>query len=281
MPRRKRVRLGTIFADVLTFDGAIDEIVALARSGKGGYVVTPNVDHVVLAETDARLRAAYDGAALSLIDSVPLMWMARALGEPFPEKIAGSDLGAPLVARAADEGLRVFFLGAAPGVGQRAADALVQANPALEVAGVYSPPLGFEQDDDELGKTLDAVRDARPHLVLVALGCPKQELFMHEHAQALSPAVCLGIGATLDFIAGNVKRAPRWMQRVGLEWFHRLASDPRRMAHRYLVRDPALGPIFLRGLRRPAPDRAFYVELPETAAGGRETRPNRPATRST
>lgn len=256
---RRRVRLGRIYADDLTFEGALDACVALARSGGGGFVVTPNVDHVVLAERDPALLAAYDDAALSLVDGMPLMWLARAGGTPLPEKISGSDLAEPLAARAAAEGLSVYFLGAREGVGQRAADALVNRHPALHVAGVFSPPLGFEKDAAATDAVIARVREAAPAFVFVALGCPKQELFMHHHFRAMAPSVLLGIGATLDFLAGEVRRAPPVLSKLGLEWAYRLAKEPRRMASRYLGRDLEIGPIAVRSLLRPRSDRVFFT----------------------
>lgn len=244
----EQVALGRLHADVVTFAGALDAIERLCAAGQGGFVVTPNVDHVCLAEDDPRLVDAYAAASLSLVDGMPLLWLSQAMGQPLPEKISGSDLARPLMARAAARGLSVFFLGAADGVGRRAADILVREHPALKVAGVLAPPLGFDADDDEDQRVVAAIRDARPDLVLVALGAPRQELWMHRHKDALAPAVLLGVGGTLDFIAGAVKRAPRWMSEAGLEWLYRLAQQPRRMAGRYLVRDRAFAGIALRAL---------------------------------
>lgn len=242
------IRFGRIHAHALTFDEALDRIVDLCRTGDGGYVVTPNVDHVVLAEEDAALVDAYARSAVSLVDGKPLVWLARAMGTPVPAKISGSDLARPLIARAAREGLPVFFLGAREGVGQKAADILVQENPGLKVAGVLSPPLGFEKDEGQNAEVVRAVRASASALVLVALGAPKQELWMARHKDVLAPAVLLGLGGTFDFIAGEVKRAPTWMSDAGLEWLYRLAQEPRRMANRYLVRDRAFAGIALRAL---------------------------------
>jgi N-acetylglucosaminyldiphosphoundecaprenol N-acetyl-beta-D-mannosaminyltransferase len=242
------VQLGRIHAHAVTFAGAVDEIAALCARGQGGYVVTPNVDHVVLAERDDALVAAYRDASLSLVDGKPLVWLSRAMGAPLPEKISGSDLVRPLVARAAADGLSLFLLGAKPGIGQRAADALLAEWPPLKIAGVLSPPLGFERDTAQNADVVRAIRDAKPALVLVALGAPKQELWMHAQRDALAPSVLLGVGGTLDFLAGAVKRAPRWMSDNGLEWAYRLLQEPSRMAGRYLVRDRAFIRIALRSL---------------------------------
>jgi N-acetylglucosaminyldiphosphoundecaprenol N-acetyl-beta-D-mannosaminyltransferase len=235
----ERVPLGSIHVDAHSFDGAIDAIVALCRAGEGGTVLTPNVDHVCMAETDPALKAAYDAASLSLLDGKPLQWLASAMGRPVPGKVSGSDLLRPLCARAAREGLSCFFLGGVDGVARKAADILVAENPGLIVAGCHSPPFGFERDADANAAVVELVRAAKPALLFVALGAPKQELWMTKHRAALAPAVSLGIGASLDFVAGIVKRAPAWMSDVGLEWAYRLAQEPRRMYHRYLVRDRA------------------------------------------
>jgi N-acetylglucosaminyldiphosphoundecaprenol N-acetyl-beta-D-mannosaminyltransferase len=246
-----KATLGTIHADCVTLAEALDVISRLVAEGRGGYVVTPNVDHVVLAEEHEGLRAAYRDASLSLLDGKPLFWMSRALGQPVPEKVSGSDLVWPLMERAAERCWRVYFLGGMPGVGEAAREVLLRRLPSLQVVGMDAPPVGFERDPSALAGVLERARASRPDLVLVALGCPKQELFMHAHRVALAPAVALGIGASLDFVSGRMRRAPAWMSRAGLEWLFRLSQDPRRLATRYLVRDPAIVGVFLRMLRQP------------------------------
>jgi N-acetylglucosaminyldiphosphoundecaprenol N-acetyl-beta-D-mannosaminyltransferase len=245
-----RTALGTIHADRVTFAAALDRIAALVTDGHGGYVLTPNVDHVVLADSDARLRAAYRDASLSLVDGMPLVWLSRALGATLPEKISGSDLVRPLAALAASRGWRLYLLGGMPGIAERAAAILTAEHPGLAIAGTDAPPLGFDTDPAANARVLERVRAARPHLLLVALGCPKQELWMHAARDGYAPAVALGIGASLDFIAGAVRRAPSWMSRAGLEWLYRLAQEPRRMAARYLGRDLEILPIAWRAWRR-------------------------------
>ena len=235
-----RVPFGRIHSHVLDFDGALDRIVALCGEGQGGYVLTPNVDHVVLAEHDDGLAEAYQKAPLSLVDGMPLVWLSRLMGTPLPQKISGSDLVRPLATRAQQEGLSLFLLGAKEGVAGRASAILQQENPGLVVKGTLSPPLGFERDVHENERVLRTVQEARPDLLFVALGAPKQELWLSRHMQDLAPTVGLGIGATLDFIAGEVRRAPPWMSNNGLEWLYRLLQEPARMADRYLVRDRAI-----------------------------------------
>lgn len=243
--------MGTLDIDDLTLAEAVDAIVALARSGQGGTVLTPNTDHVVLAEHDARLRDAYAGASLSLVDGTPLLWLSRLLGPRLREKVSGSDLVFPLMERAAAEGLRVYLLGGAPGVAERAAERLRQRLPALQIVGTDAPAIGLEAEALCPTDALARVNAARPELVLVALGCPKQEIFMRTSAAALRPAVLLGIGASLDFLAGTAHRAPPWVSAAGLEWLYRLGQEPRRLWRRYLVRDPEMLAIAAReALRR-------------------------------
>lgn len=254
----KRVRFGHIHADHMTFPGALDAIAERVTHGRGGFVVTPNVDHVCLAEESETLRDAYAHAALSLVDGMPLLWLARMLGHPLPEKISGSDLVRPLLKKAAQKQWRVYFLGGVQGVGQLAADKLRAEIPGLDIVGIDSPPLGFERDPEQNAAVLARINAAKPHLILVALGCPKQELWMDQNAAAYGPALALGIGATLDFIAGKVTRAPHWMSQVGLEWVYRLFQEPKRMYQRYLVRDRAIGRIAWRMLMLPRQDRVFF-----------------------
>ena len=244
-----RIRIGRVPVDVLTFEGAIARICELVSSGRGGGVFTPNVDHVVMAEDDARFRDAYARVALSLADGMPVLWGARLLGTPLPAKISGSDLLAPLVGRAATLGLRVYLLGGADGVAIAAASKLRARHPGLVIAGTASPRVDMSAPPASRAALVKELKEAAPDLVLVAFGAPKQELFIDEIAHELRPAVLLGIGASLDFVAGTVRRAPAWMSRAGLEWAFRLGQEPRRLWRRYLVQDPRFLAILARQLR--------------------------------
>ncbi len=223
--------------DNLTMQETLQEVDRLVQKEKGAYVVTPNVDHIVRLEADKRLQAAYQNAALVLTDGKPLLWIASWYGTPIKEKISGSDLFPRLCEMAAQKGYTMFFLGAAEGIAAKAAQNLTKRFPGLQVVGTYSPPFGFEKDPKELGKIDEIVRKAAPDMLIVGLGCPKQENFMYEHCRELGVPVSFGLGASFDFEAGNVKRAPRWMSEHGLEWLFRITQDPKRMAKRYLVDD--------------------------------------------
>jgi N-acetylglucosaminyldiphosphoundecaprenol N-acetyl-beta-D-mannosaminyltransferase len=223
---------------VVDFDGALDAIDRLVSAKQGGTVFTPNVDHVVMAEHDERFRDAYRAAALSLVDGAPVLWASRLLRTPLPQKVSGSDLVMPLMQRAAERGYRVYFLGGAEGVAELARSKLMAALPGLNIVGTDASRISVETDPGGGDPVVERIREARPDLILVALGAPKQELWSYSRTQALSPAVLIGLGASLDFVAGVQKRAPTWMSKVGLEWLFRLAQEPRRLAGRYLLRDP-------------------------------------------
>ena len=243
---RQRLRLGGVVADPVRFDEALETIAALVDAGEGGAVFTPNVDHVAIAETDERLRAAYSRVSLALADGMPVVWASRLLDVRLPEKVSGSDLLVPLMKLAAERGWSVYFVGAAEGVAARAAELLQGEHPDLRVVGAEGPRIDMDAPPSERAELLARLRAARPDLVLVALGNPKQELWIDEVREALSPAVLIAVGAGLDFVAGTVRRAPRWMSAAGLEWLYRLRQEPRRLWRRYLLRDPRFAHIVWR-----------------------------------
>lgn len=229
--------------DNLSFDEALEQIRELAETGQGGYVVTPNVDHIVRLERDEKFREAYRQARLVLTDGQPLIWISKLLGCPIKEKVSGSDLFPRLCGLAAARGFTMYFLGAAPGVADRAAGNLKKRYPGLVVAGTYSPPFGFEKDPEQVRQIWKNIEDAAPDLLIVCLGTPKQELFLWENRERLDHMLAFALGASLDFAAGNVRRAPVWMQKCGLEWFHRLCGEPRRLLKRYLTDGVRILPI--------------------------------------
>jgi N-acetylglucosaminyldiphosphoundecaprenol N-acetyl-beta-D-mannosaminyltransferase len=243
-----RIRIGEVPVDVVQAAEAIEAIEALVRSGRGGAVFTPNVDHVVKAERDRAFREAYRAADLSLADGAPLIWASRLLGQPLPERVAGSDLVLPLARRAAERGWRLYLLGGAPGDADGAAGKLRALG--VEIAGVDAARIDLGPAGEAASRAAaERVREARADLVYVALGAPKQEIWIHRHRDVLGPAVALGVGASLAFLAGTVSRAPPWVARSGLEWLHRLLREPRRLWRRYLVEDLAFLPIVLRAWR--------------------------------
>lgn len=255
-PGRKRLKVGEVPIDVVTFAGALEAIDGLIAARNGGYVVTPNIDHVVLADDNGAFRESYRHAALSLVDGQPLVWASRMLGEQLPEKISGADLILPLMERAAQKNWRVYFMGAGPGVAQKAADE-VHKRYGTNVVGCDAPKVSVDPAAEENAQAVEKIAAAKPDIVLVALGAPKQEIWMHRCAAQYAPAVAFGIGAGLDFIAGTVKRAPKWMSSSGLEWAYRLSREPKRMWRRYLVNDPKFLLILARTMTRPLSERVL------------------------
>ena len=249
-----RVELFGVQIDPLRMDEAVGQVLSWARGNdtrspptksQCRFVVTPNVDHVVMLQHHQGLRAAYQDAGLVLVDGAPVLWSARLLTRGVPERVAGSDLVPALFDAVPDDSpLGVYLLGAGPGIAERAAANIEHTWPGVKVVGTYSPPLGFERDAAENEAILARIAAARPDVLVVGLGAPQQELWVHQHRHRLAAKVALCVGATIDFLAGEKSRAPRWMQRAGLEWFHRALSEPKRLAVRY-ARDAWIFPRLL------------------------------------
>lgn len=254
----RRVLVGQLWLDAISFAQALDRIAALVDARRGGCVFTPNVDHVVTAEDDPVFSAAYSESSLSLADGQALVWAARLLGTPVPEKVSGSDLVWPLMERAASSRWRVYLLGGAPGSAEAAA-ARLERELGLRIVDLDAPRISVEGGPEEAA-IVDRVRRSEAELVLVGLGAPKQERFIHRALPALRPAVALGIGASIDFLAGRVRRAPSWVSSAGLEWLFRLTLEPRRLAHRYLVKDPRFLAVLARTARLPVTERVRMVD---------------------
>ena len=253
--------LGIPFDPVTSAD-ALEQIDAMIASRRPHYVVTANVDFLVQARQDVELRRILIEADLVLCDGTPLLWAARWLGNALPERVAGSDLAPRLLERAAERGHRVFFLGAGPGVAAEAAARLQREFPSIQIVGHYSPPIAALLDMDH-ANVVERIRAAAPDILLVSFGCPKQEKWIAMHYRALGVPVCMGVGATIDFLAGRVKRAPAWMRRTGCEWLFRLWQEPRRLYRRYaqdaLEFLPALAAQRWRMMRRGTPVSAAAI----------------------
>jgi len=234
---RKLITILGIPVDLYNMDQAIDRMVDFATLGrsiqKSHQVATVNVDFLVKALTDPELRVILRKVDMATVDGMPLVWAIRWLGARIEDRVAGSDFIPVLVERAAREGLSIFFLGAAPAVAKRAVDALKDQHPDLKVAGVLSPP--FQPVHEMDPGIVDEIKAADPDILLVAFGNPKQEKWIEIYGPQVNVPLMIGIGGTLDFIAGENKRAPVWMQRMGLEWLHRVLNDPRRLLKRYVT----------------------------------------------
>ncbi|HEV8292048.1 MAG TPA: WecB/TagA/CpsF family glycosyltransferase [Tepidisphaeraceae bacterium] len=215
--------------------GAVEYILSELQVGRGGWCITPNLDHLRRVTRDRKLKALYSHAALIVADGMPLIWASRIQGTPLPERVAGSSLISTLSAAAGKQGRSIYLLGGAKGTAEQAAEVLKRQYPGLGIAGIYYPEFGFESDETQVQKLIAHLTAANPDIVYVALGSPKQEWLIGQLRGYLPRAWWLGIGISFSFLSGHVKRAPEWMQRAGLEWVHRLCQEPRRLARRYLL----------------------------------------------
>ena len=233
-PERKR-RIFGLEIDNLTMDEALAEIERLSGVRGAAYVVTPDAQHISMLDALADFRSAYAEADLVLPDSVPLVWLSRLLGRSLKERVAGSDILPYFAGRAAGESYRIGFLGSAPGVAAKSAEILERRNPGLNVVCALSPPRGFQEDPAANAEVVGAVRDSKPDVLFVCLGTPKGEIWAWRNRRDAGVPVTVCVGAAFDFIAGIQRRAPRILQKIGLEWFYRLCGNPRRLWKRYTL----------------------------------------------
>jgi N-acetylglucosaminyldiphosphoundecaprenol N-acetyl-beta-D-mannosaminyltransferase len=223
--------------DPLTEAAVVNRVMTGLAAGEGGRIVTPNADILRLASRPGEPRDHVDAATLVLADGAPLVWASRLAGRPLPARVAGSDLIWSISGALAARRHSIYLLGGEQGAAERAGEVLVDRFPGLRVAGTACPPFGFDQQPDEYQDLCDTVVTARPDVVYVGLGFPKQERVIADLRPRLAGSWFMGCGAAIGFVAGTHRRAPRWMQRSGLEWLHRLGNEPGRLAKRYLLHD--------------------------------------------
>jgi N-acetylglucosaminyldiphosphoundecaprenol N-acetyl-beta-D-mannosaminyltransferase len=234
---------------------------AMIQSRRPHQLATANVDFLALADADPELHRVLTQADLVVCDGMPLVWMSRLLGAPLPQRVAGSELVPLLLESAEAKGHRVFFLGGSEAALEAAEENIRRRWPALTIAGTYSPPFApLEQMDND---TICArVREAQPDLLLVAFGCPKQEKWLAKNLAKTNVPVGIGVGATLDFLAGTVKQAPKWMRACSLEWIWRIMQEPKRLFRRYWNDIVVVGPGLLRQLWKMR-GRGFFLRPPD------------------
>jgi N-acetylglucosaminyldiphosphoundecaprenol N-acetyl-beta-D-mannosaminyltransferase len=223
--------------DPVTESQAIRHILDRLAAGRGGWVITPNLDHLRLYHQRPQLRPMYEDADLVLADGMPLLWASRLQKTPLPQRVAGSELIYSLTSAAATAGRSVFLLGGNPGAADAAAATLTRLHPKLKIAGTHCPPMGFEKNPDHIRQIIDALTQSRPDIVYVGLGFPKQERLIETLRPALPAAWFLGIGVSFSFVAGQIRQAPIWIRRAGLEWIHRMLQEPTRLFRRYVLED--------------------------------------------
>jgi N-acetylglucosaminyldiphosphoundecaprenol N-acetyl-beta-D-mannosaminyltransferase len=232
-----RVSLMGVRVDCLTERQVTAHVMSSIRTGVGGWIATPNVDHLRIISERPGLLGMVNEASLRVADGMPLVWASRLQGTPLPERITGAGLTLSLTAAAAKEGASIFLLGGDPGDAEAAADALKRLYPNLKIAGIMCPPAGFEHDALQMTQIGNALHTAKPDLVYSCFGFPKQELVSRALRERLPSAWFLGLGGSLAIVSGRTPRAPRWIQEIGMEWAWRLALEPRRLFHRYIMRD--------------------------------------------
>ena len=217
---------------VVTMPQAIDYLDRVVQRRLPSYAITANLNYLMLCARHRRLADFTRQAAIVLCDGMPILWRSRLTARPLPERVAGSDLIYRLAERSAERGYRVFFLGGVEGIARKAADKLRQLFPRLMIAGVECPPFR-PLTHHEHAALSERIRASRADILLVAFGQPKGEFWIEENFRQLGVPLSIQLGASFDFIAGQAKRAPHWMQRVGLEWFYRMVHDPQRLLPRY------------------------------------------------
>ena len=210
--------------DALTYESLLDAIERFIAEGTPHQIATTNPEFIMEAQRNPEFRAVLQNADLCMADGVGLLWAAERMGSALPERVTGSD-GLPLIAeRAARTGWRIYLLGAAPGVAERTAEMLTERYPGLYIVGTES---GSPTDADAPG-TIARIRAARPDILFVAFGAPKQDLWIARHRDALGVSVMMGVGGAYDHIVGVQKRVPGWVQDINLEWLYRLTTQPWR-----------------------------------------------------
>jgi N-acetylglucosaminyldiphosphoundecaprenol N-acetyl-beta-D-mannosaminyltransferase len=229
------VPIGPIKISLMSAEQLTQRLIGHAFGTATQHVVTANAQFYVLAEERQDFRECIQGADYVCADGVSIVLACKWLGRAKATRIPGVDLVSDLCKEAAGVGLKVFFLGGNPGSAERSAAILTERFPGLQVAGISCPPKGFQSNPEILGKVLSEVQESQAAILFVALGAPSQEFFIQDHVRPMNIPVAIGIGGSLDILAGEFKRAPQYVQRLGLEWAYRLAQEPRRLARRYIV----------------------------------------------
>jgi N-acetylglucosaminyldiphosphoundecaprenol N-acetyl-beta-D-mannosaminyltransferase len=249
MTHPERVALMGCHIDNLTMDETLDRVGAFIADGRPHQHVVVNVDKLVKAARDPQLQQIINDCALVNVDGMPVVWASRLLGRPLKERVAGVDLFDALMHRAAASGWRVFLLGAEEAVVQEVRRRYTKRLPTLQFAGVLN---GYWKPEEEEA-VVEQVAASRADLLFVAISSPKKERFLGQHQARMRVPFAMGVGGTFDVAAGKVRRAPRWMQRSGLEWFFRFLQEPRRMVRRYFIDDMAFLPMLWREWRAARP----------------------------
>ena len=241
-----RQKLFKCEVDALTMEETLQRVEKIIKSGKPHQHVVINVNKVIKANKDENLCATINNCDLINCDGMPLVWASRLLGQPLPERVAGIDLFLNLVSRASEKGWTLYFLGAREEIVTKVVDSFLDKYHFLKIAGYRN---GYWKSEEER-EIVDAIAESRPDIIFVAIPSPNKENFLNRYQSMMNVPFSMGVGGSFDVVAGFTQRAPKWMQKFGLEWFYRFLQEPRRMFYRYFIEGSAFWGLFLKEFLR-------------------------------
>ncbi|MDH3974333.1 MAG: WecB/TagA/CpsF family glycosyltransferase [Deltaproteobacteria bacterium] len=234
----KSIQMFNININAATLEEAADMVINASKKREKGLVVTPNVDHMVKLDKDSEFMKIYKNALFIFADGMPIVWLSKILpGMSLPERVTGADLLPKVCEKASNSGLKVMIIGGMIGVAEEASSKLKKKFNNLNIVGTYCPPMGFEKNHEETMRIIGFCNSRKPDIIFFGVGAPKQEKWASSNINQLNDCIILCVGAAIDFAAGNIQRAPKFIQNIGFEWFWRLIKDPRRLWKRYLIQD--------------------------------------------
>ena len=241
-----RIKFLNTYIDSLTAQEAKSQVDRMVQKRRPQYVVTPNTDIVMLMQKNPDLLDICNKADLILTDGEMVVKLSKFLGNPIKERVAMTDFVWDVCDLAVEKNYRIFLFGGKEDVLEKGRKRIQEKYPNLNICGHYSPPLGFENNPVELKKSLELISESKADILIVFLGCPKQERFIAKYKDEYQVPVSITMGGCIDFIGADIKRAPMWMQKSGLEWFFRFAQEPKRLFKRYFVDDMQIFPLVLK-----------------------------------
>ena len=241
-----RIKFLNVNIDSVTSQEAKALVDQMVIDRRPQYVVTPNTDIVMKMQKDEELMRVCNAADLILTDGEMVVKLSRLMGNPIKERVAMTDFVWDVCDLAVEKNYKVFLFGGKESVLETGTARIQKKYPDLNICGKYSPPLGFENNDEQLKKSLSIIKESKADILIVFLGCPKQEKFIAKYKDTYQVPVSITMGGCIDFIGADIKRAPMWMQKNGLEWFFRFTQEPRRLFKRYFLEDTRIFPLVLK-----------------------------------